>query len=205
MSPHFDALISAPMGKRILGPIPTLKELNVLCWGLFLVGLVLTLYVIWQSQMQSGQPLVEALNVDFVYFYGAGRILNEYPAEKLYDYEIREAHLDGNPHTENRYIRPFPYPPFVAILFRPFAVHLARQRTCSGIHHPDPAYRGIAVISSRGFFPATLDEAGVIDSATIAASGMPGFSTRLIIRVFPTSSAVDFGALVPVASEKPIS
>jgi len=139
--------------KRILGPVPTLKELNVLCWGLFLVGLVLPLYVVWQGQMQSGQPLAEALNVDFVYFYGAGRILNEYPAEKLYDYE-----LEKRIWTEIHILKigtygPFPYPPFVAILFRPFARLPYPTAYLLWLSITLILYiGGIAVISSR-FFP----------------------------------------------------
>ena len=139
--------------KRIVGPVPTLKELNVLCWGLFLAVLVLPLFVVWQGHRQSEQPLVEALNADFVYFYGSGRILNEYPAEKLYDYE-----LEKRIWTEIHILKigtygPFPYPPFVAILFRPFARLPYSTAYLLWASITLVLYTGgLAVISSR-FFP----------------------------------------------------
>jgi hypothetical protein len=139
--------------KRIVGPVPTLKELNVLCWGLFLAGLVLPLFVALQSQRQSGQTLANALNADFVYFYGAGRILNEYPPEKLYDYE-----LEKRIWTEIHVLKigaygPFPYPPFVAILFRPLALLPYSTAYLAWVFITLILYiGGLAIISSR-FFP----------------------------------------------------
>jgi hypothetical protein len=106
--------------ERMLGPVPTLKEINLVCWGLFLAFLVLPLCVVVRGRMQTGQPLW-SLDVDFVYFYSMGRILNEYPAEELYNYDLQKKIC-----TEVRPLRtgtygPIPYPPFIGILFQPFA------------------------------------------------------------------------------------
>lgn len=109
--------------ERILGPAPGLKEINVFCWGLFclfmVVGLTFTLIPKTNSSgAQHGQVVPK---LDFVNFYALGRILNEYPAERLYDFELQtRIRSEINPPTIGRY-GPLPQPPFVAILFRPFA------------------------------------------------------------------------------------
>lgn len=50
-----------------------------------------------------------------------GHMFNEYPAEQLYNYESQQKVLIGlRPESASIYTRN-PYPPFVGILFRPFA------------------------------------------------------------------------------------
>jgi hypothetical protein len=58
---------------------------------------------------------------DFLYFYTSGRILNEYPAERLYDYGLQKTTLQQLLPMRPGVYGSFPYPPFVALLFRPLA------------------------------------------------------------------------------------
>lgn len=87
------------------------KYLNLLGWcavaGLFAIVL--------QNALQRDHER------DFVYFYSCGRILNHYPPAQLYDYELQKrTFTEIQPLHEGVY-GPSPYPPFVAMLFRPFA------------------------------------------------------------------------------------
>jgi hypothetical protein len=100
---------------RILGPVPGLKEINLICWGLFLFGLVLPIAIITGTHRQA------APEPDFVYFYSLGRILNEHPPEQLYNYELQKRICADIQPLKSGMYGPNPYPPFLAILFRPFA------------------------------------------------------------------------------------
>src|SRR5437879_2930786 len=112
--------LSSRWPTRILGPAPTLKEINLVCWGLFAVLLVLPVYSVLQSRDQQGQ-LLRTFDADFVYFYAMGRLLNEYPADRLYDYELQRRISDEvHPLTEGIHA-PIPYPPYVGIFFQMFA------------------------------------------------------------------------------------
>lgn len=105
---------------RTLGPVPTLKEVNLVCWALFFAFLALPVCVMVRGRIETGQPL-HVIQADFVYFYSMGRILNEYPAEQLYNYELqKKVCTEVHPLKTGAY-GPIPYPPFVGILFRPFA------------------------------------------------------------------------------------
>lgn len=102
---------------RILGPVPTLKDINLLCWLLFLAVLAVAFCIVVQGQRHNGQDL----DRDFVGFYGMGRILNDHPVERLYDYELQQRVLrEVHPLAEGKY-GPIPYPPYVGLLFRPLA------------------------------------------------------------------------------------
>ena len=71
-----------------------------------------------------------ALGFDFAGFYTAGRILNEYPPQRLYEIELQDRvfHevLPSLPPAEKL---PYVYPPFFSLLFRPLAV-LPYARAC---------------------------------------------------------------------------
>jgi hypothetical protein len=138
------ALFSWP--KRILGPAPNLRELNFICWGLFLVGLVVPLCVVAISQKQ-------APDADFVYFYAMGRILNDHPAQALYDYDLeKRVCTEIHPLKDGQY-GPIPYPPFVGILFRPFALLPFLAAYASWLAISLALYlAGLALVSAR-FFP----------------------------------------------------
>ena len=86
--------------QSILGPRPGLKELNVVCWSLFVIGLIFPLSVFLWVRWKSGAAFSSLLPIDFIYFYGIGYILNHHPVVQLYDYGLQ---------TENvqRYISSF--------------------------------------------------------------------------------------------------
>ena len=104
---------------RVLGPAPTLREINVVCWGL-LLALLAGLFLVVESRNRHGQ-LLQGFDADFVYFYSMGRMLNEYPLDRLYDYELQKRICtEVHPLTSGAY-GPIPYPPYVGILFQPLA------------------------------------------------------------------------------------
>ena len=108
--------------ERILGPAPGLKEVNVLCWGLFcffVVGLSFSLMTTAKTiRTQPGQGVPKS---DFVNFYAMGRILNEYPVDRLYDPELQTRIRTEIQPLKTGWYGPLPQPPFVGIFFRPFA------------------------------------------------------------------------------------
>jgi hypothetical protein len=106
---------------RILGPTPGLKEINLACWALF-AALTITRFCIpvW-LQFKAGRGSIPLLPDDFVYFYGIGHIVKEYPAVRLYDYSLQQKIFNGiYPFPKFAY-GPSPYPPFVALFFSLFA------------------------------------------------------------------------------------
>jgi Glycosyltransferase family 87 len=105
---------------RLLGPALTMKEMNVICWGLFISFLLLPVSLLLERRVQTGAAL-QGAEVDFTYFYGLGRILNEYPADRLYDYDLQKRILtEIHPLSSGTY-GPNPYHPIIAVLFGPFA------------------------------------------------------------------------------------
>jgi hypothetical protein len=105
---------------RILGPAPTLKEINLLCWGLFAALLLVPTYSVVQHRHEQG-PLLQSFDADFVYFYAMGRLLNEYPVERLYDYSLQKKISDEVHPLKTGVHAPIPYPPYVGMLFQMFA------------------------------------------------------------------------------------
>jgi hypothetical protein len=106
-----------------LGPRPGLKELNVFCWGLFVLGLIFPLSIVLFVRWKLGVRFSSLLPIDFIYFYGIGHILNQYPAVQLYDYGLQvKTFNDIYPLTENHQVwGRSPYPPFVAKFFSIYA------------------------------------------------------------------------------------
>lgn len=107
--------------KQLLGPPPGLKELNLACWGLFLGLVVIPICVISWIHAKRGMGSIRQLHSDFVYFYGDGMIAREYPAVRLYDYALQDRVFNAIYPAHAGYYGPSPYPPFVALFFRPFA------------------------------------------------------------------------------------
>jgi hypothetical protein len=104
--------------ERVLGPRLTLKEANLICWGLFFALLAPAVYRAEQGQNRIGRLIPD---VDFVNFYAMGRILNEYPAAELYDADLQtRIRTQVHPLSLGSY-GPIPYPPFIGLLFQPFA------------------------------------------------------------------------------------
>ncbi len=97
-----------------------LKGIHFICWVVFLVAFAPPIVNALASKIQSGRTLQEER--DFVFFYSMGRMLNEYPAARLYDFDLqKKVEMDVMPLKNGRQYTPNPYPPFVAVLFRPFA------------------------------------------------------------------------------------
>jgi hypothetical protein len=106
---------------RILGPAPGLKEMNLACWGLFAALLVTRFcYPLW-IQYKTGVGSIHIRPADFIYFYGIGRIVNEYSLTKLYDYGLQLRTFNEIYPLQDGAYGPSPYPPFVALFFSPFA------------------------------------------------------------------------------------
>jgi len=102
--------------ERVLGPRLTLKEANVICWGLFLALLAPAFYRAVEMQNQLGHSIPDT---DFVNSYAMGRILNEFPAAELHIAELQNGvRTEIHPLSSGHY-GPIPYPPFVGMLFQP--------------------------------------------------------------------------------------
>lgn len=105
----------SPIGRRgFPGQQPTLKELNLICWSLLFVGFVLPFSIVVLSSHSPPSG-------DFAGFYSLGRILNEHPVNDLYNYELLKQ-VCQQVHPRNLAYGPLPYPPFVGLFFRPFAL-----------------------------------------------------------------------------------
>jgi len=107
--------------ERILGPRPGLKIINLICWGLFGAFLVVPLFVNLWFQITTGSGSIRKFDSDFVYFYGIGHLVNDYPAVKLYDYNLQQKIFNEIYPAHEAFYGLSPYPPFVALFFRPFA------------------------------------------------------------------------------------
>jgi hypothetical protein len=100
---------------QMLGPAPSLKQTATLCWCVAFVLLAVPLGVAAFDQDQA------TFDADFANFYILGKILNEYPHDQLYDYNLQRSMAEQvHPLTEGEY-GPLTYPPAVAIAFQPFA------------------------------------------------------------------------------------
>ena len=106
---------------RILGPLLDLKGMNVVCWTMFVTFLVVPLFVSLRVQFKTGSGSIRKFDSDFVYFYGIGHLLNEYPAVNLYDYNLQQKIFNQIYPAHEAFYGPSPYPPYVALFFRPFA------------------------------------------------------------------------------------
>lgn len=117
---HSPAKTSIFWPERVLGPRPSLGEINLVCWALFVAFLLAPMCVVHWIQAKHGGGTLQQINPDFVYFYGAGKIGHEYSAARIYDYELqRQVFVSIQPPRDGFY-SPSPYPPFVALFFAPF-------------------------------------------------------------------------------------
>ena len=102
-------------------PLFTLRQINLFCWALFGAILALPLAIEVKSQIQEGRSL--KAERDFVFFYSMGRMLNQHPPSQLYDFELQQkVETEVLPLKKGRQYTPNPYSPFIALLFRPFAL-----------------------------------------------------------------------------------
>lgn len=98
----------------LLGQPPSLRDLNLICWGLFFTCFVLPFSII---VLNSHRPPAG----NFAGFYSLGRILNEHPASELYDFDLQRR-ICSEVEPRSLPYGPLPYPPFVGLFFRPFAL-----------------------------------------------------------------------------------
>lgn len=109
-----------PPVSRFLGPVPSRKELRALAlMTLTAAGLVLLFLF---ATAGSGTNLLGLeLGADFPAFYLAGKILNEHPADQLYNLDLQyRTYVQIRPGKRHLEL-PYAYPPYVAQLFRPLA------------------------------------------------------------------------------------
>ena len=79
------------------------------------------LFVSLLGSVQNRDRDLSKFDSDFVYFYGIGNLLNEYPPVNLYDYGLQAKIFNQIYPAHEAFYGPSPYPPYVALLFRPFA------------------------------------------------------------------------------------
>ena len=107
--------------ERVLGPPPGLKEINLICWGLFIGFVIAPILFVLVIQSRTGRLYFRESPVDFIYFYGTGRIANEYSAIEVYDNNLQlKTFNEIQPSRDGAY-GTSPYPPFVSQFFRLFA------------------------------------------------------------------------------------
>lgn len=87
-----------------------LKDLNLIAWGLLFVCFILPYFIV----VISGHRPPDA---DFAGFYSLGRILNEYSAHDLYNYDLQKR-ICQEVHPQKNEFGPLPYPPYVGLFFR---------------------------------------------------------------------------------------
>jgi hypothetical protein len=107
---------------RWLGPMPGRREAHAMSWMALVIGITLcgiSVILGFQGRSFMGRPL----GGDFVEFYTIGKILNHDAPARIYDLELatnlQHAALPAMPGTQ---MLVFGQAPFVASLFRPFAL-----------------------------------------------------------------------------------
>src|SRR3954452_7432452 len=88
-----------------------LKDLNFIGWIFFLAIFTIVLNGTFHEKQER----------DFVYFYSVGRILNESAPGSLYDYKVQTRLFNEVLPRKTAKYGLSPYPPFVALFFRPLA------------------------------------------------------------------------------------
>ena len=111
----------ADAARSVFGPLPGVREIRLACWTALLASVVLVaLSVVYAALHQRflGHPP----GGDFVAFYGAGKILNEYPPARVYDefLQFRLQH-SASPEMPGERSEVYINPPFLGWLFRPLA------------------------------------------------------------------------------------
>jgi len=104
-------MIEGPVSPVRLGPKQSLKDLHYVIWGMLFVGFILPFFIV---VLTNHHPP----DADFAEFYGLGRILNEYTPHDLYNYDLQKR-ICEQIHPRIGGYGPLPYPPFVALFFRP--------------------------------------------------------------------------------------
>jgi hypothetical protein len=106
---------------RFLGPMPGLKEIDLICWCLAAALFITRFLVPLCVQYRAGIGDIPLQPNDFVYFYGVGHLVNHYPPASLYDYDLQQKAFNAIYSAPKYEYGPSPYPPFVALFFSLFA------------------------------------------------------------------------------------
>lgn len=107
--------------QALLGPPPGLKELNVICWGLFFILLVLPACAFLWLRIRTGAKFEDILPIDFIYFYGIGQLVLKYPVSAYYDLTLQLKEFSGIYTLTDAKWGGSPYPPFVMRFFSLYA------------------------------------------------------------------------------------
>jgi Glycosyltransferase family 87 len=106
---------------HILGPMPNLKVLNVACWSLVFALFITRFCIPVWIQFKAGKGSIPLMPADFIYFYGIGHIVKDYPALRLYDWSL-QTKVFNDIFSDPKFVYgPSPYPPFVGLFFSLFA------------------------------------------------------------------------------------
>lgn len=150
----------------------SLKDASILCWALFIIFVAAPSVLLIKQNIPKENVLQQVPERNFIFFYSMGRMLNERPATKLYNFELQEKTANGVHRLDkgNQYA-PNPYPPFVAVFFRPFArmpffaayvlwlaisclLYIAGLRIAARQFFPDdPVRRSLVFPLALSFFP----------------------------------------------------
>jgi hypothetical protein len=105
---------------KVLGPPPAAREVRFASACSLAFALLILVFVLVGGRDRAaavGIPFQE----DFVAFYGVGRLLNEHPPDRLYDFRVQEAiYRDLRPRATYLGL-PYAHAPFEALLFQPLA------------------------------------------------------------------------------------
>ncbi|HXN45045.1 MAG TPA: glycosyltransferase family 87 protein [Bryobacteraceae bacterium] len=109
------------MARSLLGAPPGVPEIRLACWtALSVTATLVALSLV--SAARGRQFLGHLPGGDFVAFYTAGKILNEYPPASLYDQQLQyRLHHALLPEMPPELFSPYFNTPFLAWLFRPLA------------------------------------------------------------------------------------
>jgi Glycosyltransferase family 87 len=106
--------------ETVLGPPPAAREVRFASVCSLVFALLILVFV-----LVGGRDRAASLGVqyqeDFVAFYGVGRLLNEHPPDRLYDFRVQEQiYRDLRPDATYLGL-PYAHAPFEALLFQPLA------------------------------------------------------------------------------------
>ena len=149
-----------PRPPRSPHPLST-RELSIAC------GVILFVFAIgvWLKVAGSAwAPASDAwkLGGDFVELYSAGRVLNEHNADRLYDLELEEQLYRELVPGATTLRRAFAYPPFLAIVFQPFAWLPFPRALVAFLIATPLVYLGALVLLNARFGPAAGDERALV-------------------------------------------
>ena len=121
--PHTSLLRWRAVGRAVQALVPSLERREATVGAIMMIVASLVLAVLAFLRGQAGHALLGvSFGADFANFYVAGKMLNEYPAERLYDIDLQaRLYHDLAPDAPLDRTLVFPYAPVVAELFRPFA------------------------------------------------------------------------------------